>query len=461
VLKFESERRSQAPVAQTPPETPGQGGPWEALSSPKTWALGAIVAIVLAVAFFQSPTHLGFDRVRAQWAFDAGVAHDKDGKLDLAIERYDRAIALDPELAEAYNNRGSDRRRQGDLDGAIADYGEVIRLRPDSEAGYYNRGITWQMKGDADAALSDFASAIPPARAELQRRERDRSGNFIRGLHNTLQAKVVLRDIYNAQARSLVDTGKYEHAIASIDAAIAAGERSWPSDEHFERARVRLLQGEFAEAAAEFDRFIASEDNGYKSGALMYRGLIALFHANDPKAALQDLENSVREGLVQRDALRRILDGAGPRLSSGVLMRPNGYYLIIWQFFARERDGQWGRLVLEENSKHLAKALGYGDLLTAALSPADMARALAAWPGPIIEMLLRMKTPEALRAAAEAADANLRSRRTCEVDFYTGLFRLKSAPAEARVLLQRAGDNCPPGTLAGLAARLEVGRFGS
>ena len=72
-----------------------------------------------------------------------------------------------------------------------------------------------------------------------------------------LEAKVALRDMYSAQARSLVDTGKYEQAIASIDAAIAAGERSWPSDEHFERARVRLLQGEFAEAAAEFDRFIA------------------------------------------------------------------------------------------------------------------------------------------------------------------------------------------------------------
>ena len=193
----------------------------------------------------------------------------------------------------------------------------------------------------------------------------------------------------------------------------------------------------------------------------MYRGFIALFHANDPKAALQDFESAVREGLVQRDALRSILDGSGPWLSHGALMRPNGYHLIIWQFFARERDGQWGRLVLEENSKHLAKGLGYADVLTMALSPAGMARALAGWPGPVIEMLLRTKTPEAVHAAAEAADANLRRRRTCDVDFYTGLFQLKSAPAEARALLQRAADNCPPGTLAGLAARLEVGRFGS
>ena len=172
----------------------------------------------------------------------------------------------------------------------------------------------------------------------------------------------------------------------------------------------------------------------------MYRGFIALFHANDPKTALRDFESAAREGPVRR-------------------MYPEGYYLIIWQFFARERDGQWGRLVFRRMQRSWRRAWAMGTI------PDGPCRAwresFAAWPGPVIEMLLRTKTPEAARAAADTGDANLRARRTCEVDFYTGLFRLRGAPAEARALLQRAADNCPPGTLAGLGARLEAGRFGS
>lgn len=457
--KSESQRPSQSPDVQPQADLTAPGGPWEAFSSRKTWAIGAICAFVFVVAFFLSPNHLGFDRVLARQAFDEGVAHDKDRKFDLAIERYDRAIALDPEYVEAYNNRGSTRRRKGDLDGAIADYGAVIRLRPTSEAGYYNRGVTWQRKGDAEAALSDLAVAIRQGQAELQAREQDRSGSVITKAHRRLQAQIDLRDAYRAQARSLVDLGKYQEAIASLDAGIAVGDRSWPSEEHFERARVRLLQGEFAEATAAFERFIV-EDNGYKSGALLFRGFVTLFHANDPKAALQDFDSAVKEGLVGIGTLRSLLDGSGPWLSNGAPLRPNGHFLLVWQFFARERDGQWGRLVLEENSKRLASKLGYGDVI-GNVAPANVARALADWPGPIVEMLLRTKTPEAVRAAAEAAEANARRRQTCEVDFYTGLFQLKSAPADARTLLQRAADDCPPSTFAGLAARLELGRFGS
>ena len=419
----------------------------------------AFVATVFAIIVFQSPTHLGFDWGVARWAFDAAVAHGKDGKLDLAIARYDRAIALDPGYLEAYNNRASDRRRKGDLDGAIADYGEVIRLRPDSRAGYYNRGVTWQMKGDADAALSDLAVAVRRAQADVQESDRDRSGNVYRRLSRSLEVQVGLRRMYLAQARSLAHTGRYEQAIATLDAAIAVGDNSFPTEAHFERARVRLLQGEFAEAAAAFDRFSAG-DSGYKSGALMYRGFIALFHANDPKAALRDFEDAIKEGLIGIGTLRGILDGSGPWLSIGMPMYPDGYELIIWQFFARERDGQWGLSVLEQNVKELTQRLGHVDNWYVA-SPAGVARTLANWPGPVIEMLLRTKGPAAPRAAAEAADEKLRARRICEADFYTGLFRLKSAPAEARMLLQRAADNCPPGTIAGLGARLEVGRFGS
>ena len=442
------------------PERPGPGGRGRALP-PRIvlWVAGGVFVMILAVAFYYSPMHFGLDRIRAQWAFDDGVEHDKENRRDQAIERYDRAIRLNPELVEAYNNRGSDRRRKGDLDGAIADYGEVIRLRPDTEAGYYNRAVTWRMKGDDEAALSDFAAAIVKGRAQLQWLQQHRGGGQIGLLTNArlkLDARSNLSDAYLGRARALEDKGNYEDAIVSLDEAIAVAETTWPSEAHFERARVRLLKGQFAEAEAEFDRFVADKA-GYLSGALMYRGFLALFRANDPKAAAENFERSLQEGFAQPGTLRGLFDGSGPWLSNGVRLYPNVHHLIVWQHVARERTGQDDRKELTENLLRLARRQGYSTA-----SDDAMAKSRANWPGPIIDMFLRTRTPEAVRAAAEAsADPKVRRQQTCDADFYTGLFRLKSAKAEARALLQRAADNCPPGTFAGVGARLELERAGT
>ncbi|MGB6446659.1 MAG: tetratricopeptide repeat protein [Xanthobacteraceae bacterium] len=43
---------------------------------------------------------------------------------------YDRAIALDPGFALAYNNRGAAYGKKGDLDCAIADYQQALRVNP-------------------------------------------------------------------------------------------------------------------------------------------------------------------------------------------------------------------------------------------------------------------------------------------------------------------------------------------
>lgn len=61
-----------------------------------------------------------------QW-FERGLARDK-GDLAGAIADYDEAIRLDPQYAEAYNNRGNVRYEQGDLAGAIANCQKYLDL---------------------------------------------------------------------------------------------------------------------------------------------------------------------------------------------------------------------------------------------------------------------------------------------------------------------------------------------
>jgi tetratricopeptide (TPR) repeat protein len=51
--------------------------------------------------------------------------------LDEQQRYYSNAIRLQPDYADAYNNRGNARHAKGDQDGAIEDYTAAIRLQPD------------------------------------------------------------------------------------------------------------------------------------------------------------------------------------------------------------------------------------------------------------------------------------------------------------------------------------------
>ena len=70
-------------------------------------------------------------------------------ELDSAIEGYTKAIALDPQDAEAYGNRGLAYYGKGDYDQAIADLSQAIALDPQDAEAYCDRGnayrrrVTW------------------------------------------------------------------------------------------------------------------------------------------------------------------------------------------------------------------------------------------------------------------------------------------------------------------------------
>ncbi len=80
--------------------------------------------------------------------------------LDEQIRLYGEAIRLQPDFAEAFNNRGELRRRQGDIDAALKDLADAIRLKPDLAEAFYNRGIARRALGDLEGALRDYTEAI-------------------------------------------------------------------------------------------------------------------------------------------------------------------------------------------------------------------------------------------------------------------------------------------------------------
>ena len=75
------------------------------------------------------------------------------------IQDYDKAIALNPDYANAYNNRGVVYGAKGNYALAIQDYGKAIALKPDLAKAYNNRGMMWLLLKEWDKARSDLTTA--------------------------------------------------------------------------------------------------------------------------------------------------------------------------------------------------------------------------------------------------------------------------------------------------------------
>jgi len=84
-----------------------------------------------------------------------GELGDKPG----AIDDYTLAIKFNPNLAQAYYNRGNDYRKSGANQEAIQDYSQAIKINPNFTESYYNRGVARYALGDKQGAISDLQQA--------------------------------------------------------------------------------------------------------------------------------------------------------------------------------------------------------------------------------------------------------------------------------------------------------------
>jgi tetratricopeptide (TPR) repeat protein len=94
--------------------------------------------------------------------YNAGVKLMKKGEYAAAAEKFEAALAENETFAEAHNNLAYSLRKQGteNQDVALEHYNRAIELDPKLAEAYMYRGVLHTLMGDEAAALADHAQLV-------------------------------------------------------------------------------------------------------------------------------------------------------------------------------------------------------------------------------------------------------------------------------------------------------------
>jgi len=90
----------------------------------------------------------------------SGLAYQKAGDLDKAIQQYKESLSLDPFYADAHNNIGIAYFEKGLVDNAITHFKHAIEIDPYHADAHYNLGVAYGEKGLIDQAYEEMKKGI-------------------------------------------------------------------------------------------------------------------------------------------------------------------------------------------------------------------------------------------------------------------------------------------------------------
>lgn len=88
------------------------------------------------------------------------AAYHKEGKLQEALEDFNKCLAIKEHFPNAYKNRGLTYISMNDQEKALSDFTNAIRFKPDDLDLYFTRGNLLKNKNDIAGAWADFNKVI-------------------------------------------------------------------------------------------------------------------------------------------------------------------------------------------------------------------------------------------------------------------------------------------------------------
>lgn len=192
-----------------------------------------------------------------------GMTYWSEGKYDLAVSDFTRAIKLHPSDAAGLIGRGFSYEGEGKYDLAIADFTDAIKLDPTSALAFQGRGQTYYMLREYDLAVADLSKSIdldPTVVLAFQGRG---SAYFLLGKYDLAVAdftKAIKLDptdasLFLGRGNAYRNGGDLKLAAADFTSAIKLDPTNvWAFQA---RGAVRATDGDIAGATADFDRALS------------------------------------------------------------------------------------------------------------------------------------------------------------------------------------------------------------
>jgi tetratricopeptide (TPR) repeat protein len=139
--------------------------------------------------------------------FNRGLIYERQGKKDLAIADYTKAIEVDPNYGSAYSVRGNLRAIEKEYDKAMEDLNKAIEIDPYDTASYISRG-------NAFADTQKFPQAIADYQKALTQSSDPATKSYV----------------YCVQGITYTKMGEFEDAITALEQGVkldVASENSW------------------------------------------------------------------------------------------------------------------------------------------------------------------------------------------------------------------------------------------
>lgn len=231
----------------------------------KREALHAAVALALlgAPALAQSPP-------QAETRFSTGVMHLREGRVDLALEEFKRAVKEDPKNPYFQKGLGLAYAAKREWKEAIAAFRKALELNPyyvdvrnDLAAALIGSGDREAGKKEFLGAYSDPTNPTPEISARNLGQAYLEEKNYpeaISWFRTSLNRNKDYPDPYLGIAEALLDSGRLEEAVAQLE----AGVDEIPGDPELQLALGQALfkAGRFAEARTRLEEVVKKDPSG-------------------------------------------------------------------------------------------------------------------------------------------------------------------------------------------------------
>jgi tetratricopeptide (TPR) repeat protein len=192
-----------------------------------------------------------------------GVIHFQRGEFSEAVRQIDDALKIDPNVADAHNNRGNALRRLKRPEQALEAYDRAVALKPDDAPTFNNRGTVFKELELFDEALADLDQAITlrPDFAEAFNnrgnvyKELERFDEALSDFDRAIALRADNPDAFNNRGVALKELERFEAALADFDKAISL--KPDHAEAHYNHGTTLMELRRFDEALADFGKAIA------------------------------------------------------------------------------------------------------------------------------------------------------------------------------------------------------------